>query len=336
MIPPVKQEFLDANLRRTAFAEDAVFVETNYGETRAIRSYEKNTVKAAKETCHGRKFPLVGEGAVDQKMVLGPFVFTWSPEEVWKFSGKHYSISLKPSCSRDDAREWLKAFVAAEKQSSAMHQGNQVSHILGMPAGKDGNVAGARGKIVVWYNLRGEDRLFSAALVEASKRSDQPISLTRMIHHEVAHTYESQMRDWLGALSPTIATMDLQPLAQELNPSYLPSRIESWQRDCALLEKSRVTPQEKQKLKDSYDEARAAEFLVEAYAHLVMEKKPWKAGLWPCIDLVAGQMKTRLLRPNDDSESAHQPLPSTPTRIMIAPKTLTFSGPAPKRQTTLV
>ncbi len=331
----MKDTYLNSDLRRTSFAEEAMFVETDYGHTRATRSYEKNTVEAAKATCRGRKFHPVGNGEIDETMVLGEFVFTWTPGRVWEFAGKFYRIALEPTCSREDAKVWLKAFLAAEKESSVMHKGNKISHVLGMTPDKNQYVASARDNLIVWYNLEGEDRLYAAALVDATKGKVNPIVLPRMIHHEVAHTYESKMRDWLSALTPTIATMDLQPLAQELNSRYLPSRIEAWSKDCARLAKRKMTPKAREREKELSDESLAAEFLVETYVHLVIEKKPWKAGLWPCMDAVVDQMKTRVLIPSGEAQEAHQPLASMPTRIMIAPETLTFGGRGAKREVSL-
>jgi len=315
----MKRAYLDSNLRRTSIEEDAVFVENCGGTERGIRCYRENTVRAAHASAMGRNFHLMGEGDEHETLDLNGLTFTWSfGRSAWAFSGPFYNIELKPSCSRESAGEWMQAFFEAETQSNALHRGQKVTHIVGATQRQDNFVAIANENTITWFNLAGKDALFTTTLADATKDSEYPIKVTRMIHHEVAHTFEPAMRDWLNTLTPLVAHTNLEPIAQKLNPQYLPARIEKWALD------RNQNPENALAL----DEDMAAEFLVEFHAHFVAVGKPWEAGLWPALDAVADHMKARILTPSPTAGDAHRPIPQRPERIMHVPSTIIVRDPA--------
>jgi hypothetical protein len=332
----MRQDYLDANFRRTARAEDAVFVETRDEHVRSMRLYERDTIEASLATCEGHPSTPIPDGQMDrEKMILGKLEFTWElHRRTWKFDGEFYSIEIMTNCCREDAESWLDAFFAAEKQSVALHHGKKVAHLVGIIPDKMDRVADANDRTmsVGWYNLADTSRLFAVALTDATKESEHPIELTRMIHHEVAHCYEPAMRDWLGILTIDVAGADLDAVAQKVNPMYLPSRITDWKAEGEQIAKRNCSEREKRELRKQSDESLAAEFLVESYVHAAIEKKPWQTGLWPTLDAVVGDMQRRVLSDHLDETMAHQPLPSKPPRVMYAPKTILVKDTGPERQ----
>jgi hypothetical protein len=314
----MRKEYLDAELRRTTNVEEAVFMESIGPRERAMRCYKETAVRAATATCIGRVFHPVGEGQKDATKPIGGLTFTWSlPDGVWEFDGPFYAIALKPTCALEDAEMWIGALFEAEKESGALHHGQKIFHTLGATQHTNDYVAVTKGTKVTWFNLAGQDRLWSAALSDGTKDAPDPIRMTRMIHHEAAHTFEASMSDWIDILAASIAQVNTNLLAQELNPQYLPSRIEKW------AELRTRNPQEAEKL----DEDLASEFVVETYAHCVIEKKSLSKGLWPTLDALAKTMHERLLAPHAEAQTAHKSLPRPPTRIMYVPDTVTVKEP---------
>jgi len=314
-------DFLNSNLRRTSLEEEKTFVEECCGDERAIRCYRVETIRAAIASSAGRSFATLGNGDHNDKIEIENLPFTWSiGDAAWVFTGPFYEIQLKSTCSRDDAHLWLKSFFHAERQASTLHS-QKLTHIVGMPQVSNRAIASARGSRISWFNIANQDRLLAAALADTTKDSPHPIAITRMIHHEVAHTFEPMMKDWLQTLATDVPHANLNLIAQDLNPQYLPDRIEAW------AEKRLNNPLKTGTL----DEELAAEFLVEAYAQLIMEKRPWTPGLWPTLDSLSEPMKTRLLTPLPSAKTAHIPL-EIPERIMHVPKTIIVSAPVARKR----
>jgi len=340
---PHRVTYLNAALRRTSDEASAVFIEDkplikgHASTLRAIRCYQKDTVQAALDTCQGFKATTLPEGQNDgDSLPLLGIDFYWNlRRKTWKFDGQFYSIEIMTSCCREDAEAWLQAFKSAEAQSPTLHHGKQrIEHLLGVTPDAKDRVADSNtdnGEIT-WYLLSESSRLFATSLADATAASPTPILVPRMIHHEAAHCYEPSMRDWLHALTPTVTKVNpanLDKLAHALNPAYLPSRIEAWKDDCTAL--APKNPPDKGKRKKILNESLAAEFLVEAFLHVVIEHKPWPKGLWPVMDAFIKDMPKRTLdnQPSLHPSKAHQPRKLNTIRVMHAPKTILVNEEEP-------
>jgi hypothetical protein len=317
------EDYLTYQLRRTTKVEEAVFTESRSKSARAIRCITKDAVNAAKASCRNRRWAPIADGTPDEKTNLGGLKFTWIDAlGIWRFKGDFYSIDVMRECCRADAETWVKTFLLAEKQGPAFHRGKNVNHVLGT-TGKDEShvaVADPDHMIVRWHTVKDECRLFSVALADATKESPCPIETKRMIHHEVAHLYEPEMSDWLVSLTAGIESIDLDKVAKTLNAAYLPARLEIWRDECQKIKKYRGFSAEKNRVLAQKNESLAAEFLVEFYAHRVIEGKPWPKNLWPVLDSLEGKMKSRVL---SDYTAGQEARGIGPIRVWQAPRLIT-------------
>jgi hypothetical protein len=321
---------LDASLRRTTDEASVAFVEERLqGQLRAMRCYRKDTIQAALDTCRGFHATPLPDGQHDgDTLPLNGLEFTWElRRKTWKFEGSFYAIEVMTTCCREDVESWLQAFSTAETQCEILHHGKRMEHLLGVTPDTNDRVADANTKNgeITWYILNNSSRLFAAALADATKAGPSPIQIPRMIHHEATHCYEPEMKDWLDALTLTVIDVDLPQIAQTLNPAYLPSCIDSWEEECDQLGKMKLRPEAKKLAKQQLDESLAAEFLVEAFVHVVIDRKPWTKEIWPAMDTSVGDMLKRELAQHATAQQAHQPHKRGMVRVMYAPKTILVS-----------
>ncbi|MEI6376552.1 MAG: hypothetical protein WCO97_05105 [bacterium] len=309
----MKPRMLDHRLRRVPDADSATF-EEDAGGTRGLRLIKVETLTALAAHYSGQTAGKLGRGEMGDIIDIAGFSFEFEPgRQGWVFEGPQSTIILRDTCHPQHADKWLRVFMEVEKDVPGLLYVKEQTHIVGAddPSGK--YVASARGATVTWFN-HSSGHLLAVGLEDITKGSGQAITMKRMLHHECAHLLEDGMKDWLTMLTDSIlkdATIPrMRALGEILNPQYLPTRTEHTA-GAGLARKEA--------------EEMAAEFLVEIYAHSVIEKLAWPDGVWQEADTVAKAMQEqschdpegRILRIQTPSESKR--------RVMLLPKTITVS-----------
>lgn len=316
------ERHLDEELKPTVLEERKTFVDSaapgNSAALRAdrfLRCYGttmRRTV-AKRYSEDAAKPPVrLGVGVEGERKTLVKVSINWDTDRsVWVYRGPCHTAYLDRDVAEEDAAYWLGHLRTVEREIPLFSEGKpahgtpevRVVHYVGSRTDKE-HVASAKKdtrEISWFFHPDAAGRLYSVGICRVT--SDIPdkrrrVKLRRMFLHELAHLLEAEPRveEWLLALTddlPKAAEAGrLDELAQDMNPQYLPFAVQDFQH-----------------AKDPGRNAGelAAEFLPEAYAGLVWESPPrrWKPGLWPALDALADEMKSKvLLQP-----ATHVPVP---------------------------
>jgi len=290
-------------MRRTTSREDAYFAES-VGSTRALRCVRMETLRAFAAHYVGQTPGQIGTGQLGDKMEIEGINFEFMPgPNAWLHDAGGFKITLMETCPLGGAAQWLRSFKEALVRAPGFVQGADAHHFVGASQDVPSYVALARGRTVTWFN-HSNGFLLATGLAEVTKGGEHEIRTERFIHHETCHLYEGAMVDWLRTLGADVDKAyeggALQSLASELNFQYLPDRIQHWREH--RTEGNAVTQ----------DEDMASEFLVETYAHVVVEGKQLAEGRWPALDAVMTEMRQRKIEHPLQS-------PDLPPRVMRLP-----------------
>jgi len=298
------ERLYDDRMRRTSSRDCAFFAENSDG-TRAIRCIRIETLRAFGAFYAGQTAGELGSRDLGDHIEIEGMEFAYTPgPNAWYHQGDGYSNTLLETCAPSCAAQWLRVFKEASTRAPGFIGGVDAHHFVGArQAGAAQYVALARKNTITWFN-HSNGFLLATGLAEATKGGEHEISAERFIHNETCYLYESSMLGWLQSLTEDINRAfeegSLLPVAEELNFDYLPERIKHWRNDRAS---SKAREQ---------DEDMAAEFLVEAYAHTLIESKELPSGVWTCLDSVVSDMHQVQLRrppPSDSHPMRVMPLP---------------------------
>jgi len=306
----MKTEKLNHKLRRTTLPETMVFEENAGDHTRSLRLIRTETLTALTTHYAGQKAGQLGKAEMGDKLEIEGFPFEYEPGRGgWVFEGKQTTVILLHSCDPHHAAKWLKTFMDVEKESPGLLYVKNQTHIVGSDDPNQKYVASTKGATVTWFNHT-SGHLLAAALETITEGSDHQITMRRMLHHECAHILEAGMTDWLSKLTAAIQTNSteagIKTLATVINPQYLPERMGT----------------ESEQKQPEFAEELAAEFLVEIYAHGIIEKLPWPQGIWLAADAVFQEMKDEICHDPEGRLLRLQKPEAAKRRVFPLPKTV--------------
>jgi hypothetical protein len=173
--------YLNANLRRTAIEENRFFQEIPRLNGLGLCCFRADIVKACRSSPSGQTNDAFGKGSPYQVMDFHGLRFRWFEGSDWSFTGPSYSILIKHTCGREDARTWLDGLFAAERSSRSLQRGPRFVHTLGSFEGnaEEQVVCSHRANEVIWRYL--DNRLFSVRLATITAGTVEAVAIRKMI-----------------------------------------------------------------------------------------------------------------------------------------------------------
>ena len=277
-----KQRLLKGNFRGTNSPQEALFEEST--DTRLCRMKILNpTIKdKIASILEASSFHPIGIPEEKRPRIIQGETFTFNEQlQMWHAAIHRMSIFLRPDCDIRDAEAWLAAFNAAVQKNFILQKTWESIFILGGSPQWDDCVAQTAFDlgIVELFNHPAGARLHSALIAETTGEGISPLSTEMIIHHECVHLIENKVYAARTDLAYDIyrnpAEANMRAMAEQINHNgsskYLVELIDVWIQD-----------------KTGYTMCHTlvGEFLIEAYAELVVEKHSLPIDVWPAFNAV--------------------------------------------------